>query len=319
LTAHTTTLSARHYALLSVVAAAVTIALKMGAYWVTGSVGMLSDALESIINLVAALFAFWALSMAARPATEKFPYGFSKLEYFSSGLESGLILLAAVGIAWTAWPRLTHPAPLTEVGLGMAFSLVATLINAGTAWVLLRASKRLHSITLKADAHHLLSDVWTSVGVMLAVGLVKLTGWAVLDPLIAILVAFNICATGFHLLRETAHGLLDRSLPEADLLAVAHILDDYRTRHGVVFHALQTRAAGSQKFISLHVLVPGTWPVTQGHDLCHEVETKLQATLPNTHVLTHLEPLEDPRAWADVGEELTPTTQPLSSTASISV
>lgn len=288
-------------------AAVATIGLKMGAYWVTGSVGMLSDALESTINLVAAAFAFWTLSMAARPATEKFPYGFSKLEYFSSGLESGLIVLAAVGIAWTAWPRLAHPAPLSDVGLGMAFSVAATLINAATAWVLLGASRRLHSITLKADAHHLLSDVWTSVGVLVAVALVKLTGWTVLDPLIAILVAINICVTGFHLLKETVNGLLDRSLPEADLLAITCLLDDYRTRHGVVFHAVQTRAAGSQKFISLHVLVPGSWSVTQGHDLCHDVETNLQATLSNTQVLTHLEPLEDPRAWSDVGEVLTQT------------
>lgn len=290
--------SARPYTLLSVAAALATIGLKTLAYKLTGSVGLLSDALESGVNLVAALVAFWALSLAARPADADHHYGYSKAEYFSSGLESALIVVAAAAILLTAGERLLHPEPLGRVDLGLALSLVATAINGGVAWVLLKAGKRLDSITLRADAHHLLSDVWTSIGVVVGVALAKASGWPLLDPLIAMAVAFQIIYTGWRLLRETAAGLLDRALPPEELARVKAVLDSH-TREGVAFHALRTRQAGSRRFVSCHVLVPGSWTVQQGHDFCEEVEARITAELPRCHCFTHLEPIEDPRAWDD--------------------
>lgn len=296
---------ARRYALLSIGAAVCTIALKTAAYRVTGSVGLLSDALESGINLVAAGVAFWALSFAAKPPDEQHPFGHTKAEYFSSGLESALILVAAVSIAIAAWGRLFNPQPLEQLGLGLLLSLVATAINGGVAWVLLQAGKRLRSITLRADAHHLMTDVWTSAGVVLGILLVKLTGWLVLDPLIALLVAINILWAGFRLLRETGSGLLDSAIPTEDRQQIADFLASYEAQ-GIQFHALRTRVAGSRCFVTFHVLVPGAWTVQQGHHLCEELELAILQKLPGTYVMTHLEPLEDPRSWADQGLERSP-------------
>jgi cation diffusion facilitator family transporter len=289
---------ARSYTLLSIAAAILTIALKFGAYWLTDSVGLFSDAMESGINLLAALVAFWALTLAAKPPDEEHMYGYSKAEYFSSGLESALILVAAISIMIAAGGRLLHPLPLEQIGLGLILVLIASAINGGVAWVLLRAGQRLHSITLRADAHHLLTDVWTSAGVVVGIMLVKLTGWLVIDPLIAIAVAFNIIWTGLRLLRETTAGLLDRSLPKEEQQIVLDVLGTYRQK-GIVFHALRSRVAGSRRFVSLHVLVPGSWTVQRGHDLCEAIEEELVRSLPQTHVFTHLEPLEDPVSWRD--------------------
>lgn len=292
------TKSARSYAVLSIGAAILTIALKFGAYRLTSSVGLLSDALESGVNLVAALVAFWALGFAAKPPDTTHAYGHSKAEYFSSGLEGALILVAAASIAVAAWERLFHPAPLEQLGVGLGLSLVATAVNGGIALVLLRAGRRLRSITLRADAHHLLTDVWTSVGVVLGLLLVKLTGWLVLDPIIALLVAVNIVWTGVKLLRETGSGLLDAALPAAEQQIITDILSPYDSR-GIQFHALRTRVAGSRRFVSFHVIVPGEWTVQRGHDLCEEIELAIAKALPDTHVMTHLEPLEDPVSWDD--------------------
>lgn len=292
------TKSARSYAILSIGAAVLTIALKFGAYLLTGSVGLLSDALESGVNLAAALVAFWALSFAAKPPDATHAFGHSKAEYFSSGLEGALILVAAVSIGVTAWERLFHPAPLDGLGLGLGLSLAATAVNGGVAVVLLRAGRRLRSITLRADAHHLLTDVWTSVGVVLGLFLVKLTGWLILDPVIALLVAVNIVWTGIKLLRETGSGLLDSALPLSEQQIVTAILSDYDSQ-GIQFHALRTRVAGSRRFVNFHVLVPGEWTVQRGHDLCEEIELAIAKALPDTHVMTHLEPLEDPTSWDD--------------------
>lgn len=292
------TKSARSYAVLSIGAAILTIALKFGAYRLTSSVGLLSDALESGVNLVAALVAFWALGFAAKPPDTTHAYGHSKAEYFSSGLEGALILVAAASIAVAAWERLFHPAPLEQLGVGLGLSLVATAVNGGIALVLLRAGRRLRSISLRADAHHLLTDVWTSVGVVLGLLLVKLTGWLVLDPIIAILVAVNIVWTGVKLLRETGSGLLDAALPAAEQQIITDILSPYDSR-GIQFHALRTRVAGSRRFVSFHVIVPGEWTVQCGHDLCEEIELAIAKALPDTHVMTHLEPLEDPVSWDD--------------------
>ena len=252
--------SARSYAVLSIGAAIITIALKFGAYKLTGSVGLLSDAFESIVNLVAALAAFWALSYAAKPPDAEHTFGHSKAEYFSSALEGFLILIAAGSIAVAAGQRLLDPQPIEQAGLGLLLALVATAINGGVAWILLRASRRLRSITLRADAHHLLTDVWTSVGVVLGIGLVSVTGWYVLDPIIALLVAANIVWTGITLLRETGSGLLDAAIPAEDQKLIEPILNTYQAQ-GIQFHAMRTRVAGAHRFVSFHVLVPGTWTV----------------------------------------------------------
>lgn len=290
--------SARSYAALSIGAAVLTIALKFGAYVLTDSVGLLSDALESIVNLVAAIAAFWALSYAVKPPDAKHTFGHSKAEYFSSALEGLLVLVAAGSIAVTAGERLFHPQPLQQVGLGLGLSFIATALNGGVAWILLKASRKHRSITLRADAYHLLTDVWTSVGVVLGIGLVSVTGWLILDPIVALLVAVNIVWTGFQLLRETGSGLLDAAIPEDDQKAIALIMSEYETR-GIHFHAMRTRVAGARHFVSFHVLVPGAWTVQQGHDVCEAMEQAIASALPGTDVQTHLEPLEDPVSWDD--------------------
>lgn len=288
--------SARPYTILSIAAAIATIALKFGAYLLTDSVGLLSDAMESGVNLLAACVAFWALSLAAKPPDAEHPFGHGKAEYFSSGLESAFILIAALSIAITASGRLLDPQPLAKVELGLMLSFLATAINGGVAWILLRAGKRLNSITLRADAHHLFTDVWTSVGVILAIILVKVTGWLILDPLIAMGVALNIIWIGIKLLRETLSGLMDQAIPKADIDGIIEIFSRHEDKN-IRFHLLRTRIAGAQRFISFHVLVPGNWTVQAGHDLCESLEKAIADILPNSQVTTHLEPLEDPRSW----------------------
>jgi cation diffusion facilitator family transporter len=290
--------SARSYTVLSIGAAVLTIALKFGAYLLTNSVGLLSDALESGVNLVTALVAFWALTYAAKPADESYAFGRSKAEYFSSGVEGTLILVAAMSIAFAAWVRLLNPQPIEQLSVGLGLSLVATAVNGGVAFVLLRAGRRLRSVTLRADAHHLLTDVWTSAGVLLGVFLVKLTGWLVLDAIVAFLVAANIVWVGLRLLRETGAGLLDAALPEEEQRIITDIFTPYQEQD-IQFHAVRTRIAGTRQFVSFHVLVPGQWTVQQGHILCEEIELKIIQALPGTSVFTHLEPLEDPTSWED--------------------
>ncbi len=290
--------STRFYAVLSIAAAVVTIGLKFGAYFLTGSVGLFSDAAESVVNLVAAVTALWALTLAARPPDEEHTFGHNKAEYFSSGLESALILISAGWIAATAVPRLFDPQPLQNVGVGIAVTLVAAAINGGVALSLMRAGRRLRSITLEADARHLLTDVWTSAGVVVGIVLVGLTGWLVLDPLIALLVAANIVSTGVRLLRDTGKGLLDRALPAEDQAKISKILSRYEERD-IRFHAVRTRSAGQRRFVSMHVLVPGGWTVKRGHDLAEEIENDIARDLPQSTFFTHVEPAEDPSSFAD--------------------
>jgi cation diffusion facilitator family transporter len=290
--------SARSYIFLSIGAAVVTIVLKMGAYYLTNSVGLLSDAIESFINLLAALMALWMLTVAARPPDEEHAYGHFKAEYFSSGVESVLIILAAAGIAVAASGRLFNPQPLENVGLGLGVSLAATAINGGVALVLLRAGRRLRSISLRADADHLFTDVWTSLGVLAGVLLVQLTGWLALDPVIAFLVAANIVWTGIRLLSDTAHGLLDTALSPGDQTLIEGVLSRYRDQ-GIQFHALRTRVSGQHRFVSLHVLMPGDWTVQHGHNLCEQIEADIINALPRTTVFTHAEPVEDPISQED--------------------
>jgi cation diffusion facilitator family transporter len=296
--------SPRFYAALSIAAAVVTIALKMAAWRLTGSVGLLSDAAESVVNLAAALIALWALTVAARPPDDAHAFGYSKAEYFSSGAEGFLILAAAVGIAIAAWERWQAPQPLTAVGIGVAVSAIATIVNGAVAAVLLRAGGRLRSITLRADGHHLLTDVWTSIGVLVGIGLVALTGWLRLDPILAVLVAANVVWTGWKLVRETGSGLLDTSLPEEERRVVTAALIPFQ-EDGILFHAIRTRVAGARRFISMHVLVPGSWTIQRGHDLCEEIEASVCRALPQSNVSTHLEPREDPVSWDDRGLDRT--------------
>ena len=287
------------YAALSVVAALLTIALKYGAYHLTGSVGLLSDALESVVNLVAAVVALFALSVAARPADEDHAYGHTKAEYFSSGFEGALILIASASIVVAAYQRLIAPRPIDAPALGLAITAVATLVNLGVARVLLRAGRKHQSITLEADAHHLIADVWTSVGVVLGVSAAALTGWHRLDPVVALLVAVNVMRLGVSLMRRSMLGLLDTGLP-GDIRGKIMAILEARSAEGVRYHALRTRQAGARRFISFHILVPGQWSVQRGHDLLEEIEEQVRAAVPNSSVDTHLEPIEDPVSWADL-------------------
>jgi cation diffusion facilitator family transporter len=290
--------SPRFYAAVSLVAALVTITLKLGAWRLTGSVGLLSDAAESVVNLVAALIALWALTVAAKPPDEAHAYGYTKAEYFASGAEGFLILAAAVMIVVQAVGRWRNPQPIAAVGLGIAVSAAATAINAAVAVALIRAGRRLSSITLRADGRHLLTDVWTSAGVIAGIALVSWTGWLRLDPLIAAAVAINIVWTGWKLVRETGLGLLDRALPEPERQQITEALIPFQ-EEGILFHAIRSRVAGARRFVSMHVLVPGGWTIQRGHDLCEEIEAAVRKTLPNSSVFTHLEPREDPVSWDD--------------------
>ena len=291
--------SLRRYAWLSVAAAIATIGLKALAYAVTGSVGLLSDALESLVNLAGALMALWMLSLAARPPDANHAYGHGKAEYFSSGVEGGLILIAAISIGIAAVDRLLHPRPLEQVGLGLGVSVVASAINLGVSLVLMRAAKQYDSITLRANAHHLMTDVWTSAGVLLGVGLVVVTGWLWLDPLVALAVAANIVWTGTKIVHDSVQGLMDVALPQEEQEKIQSVLGRYVSEE-VHYHALRTRQAGPRRFVSVHILVPGAWSVMQGHDLVERIEADLRAALPMLSVLTHLEPLEDPAAHDDL-------------------
>lgn len=293
--------SLKKFIYLSIVAAVMTISLKGMAFQLTDSVGLLSDALESCVNLIAALIALVVLHIAEKPADAEHAFGHSKAEYFSSAIEGGLIVIAACSIVWSAYPRLLNPQPLENMGVGLLISLAASLINLGVAWVLLKEGKKSHSITLSADGKHLMTDVWTSIGVVMAIGLVKLTGWLILDPIIAMLVALNIIWTGYRLMQQSARGLIDTAIPAEERQEVELIFDQYR-KTGIEFHSLMTRQAGQRKFISVHILVPGEWTVQQGHDLLEVVEKEIRDHFPiPVTVFTHLEPVEDPVSHNDIG------------------
>lgn len=291
--------SLTRFAWLSIAAAIATIALKAVAYRVTGSVGLLSDALESFVNLAGALMALAMLNVAARPADEDHPYGHGKAEYFSAGVEGALILIAAASIAVAAVQRLLHPRPLEAIGLGLAISLLASLINLGVALVLLQAARAHRSATLQANAHHLLTDVWTSVGVVVGVGAVTLTGWQWLDPVVALAVAANIVWTGTRIVRGSVSGLMDAALPPGEIATLRALLQPY-VEQGVEYHAMRTRQSGARRFVSLHVLVPPEWSVQRGHELLERIEADIRRALPPITVFTHLEPIGDAAAMNDL-------------------
>jgi cation diffusion facilitator family transporter len=291
--------SLTRYAWLTIAAAVFTMGLKAAAYFVTGSVGLLSDALESVVNLVGGVMALAMLTVAARPPDDDHVYGHSKAEYFSAVVEGSLIIVAAGSIALAAVQRLLQPQTLESVGLGLGISMGAATVNLAVALVLLRAAKRNDSITLRASAHHLLADVWTSLGVLVGVGAAVATGWLVLDPLVALLVAANIVWTGYRILRDSVSGLMDEALPARELASLRTVLDQYLPL-GIQYHALRTRRAGPRRFCSVHVLVPGDWTVQRGHQLLEQLEEELRAAVPNISVFTHLESLDDPASWADM-------------------
>jgi cation diffusion facilitator family transporter len=289
------------FAWLSIAAAIATISLKTCAWYVTGSVGLLSDALESIVNLAAAVLALYMLRLAAAPPDEDYPYGLSKAEYLSAGSEGALIVLAAGGILFTAIPRLLAPEPLDAPLLGLGISFVASLINLGAALVLMRAGKRYESITLEADGKHLMTDVWTSAGVIVGVALVYVTGWLHLDPLVALAVALHIIWTGAGLVRRSVAGLLDAAIGQEDKNEVTRIFNEYTRRYAVKFHAFRTRRAGVRRFISFHLLVPDEWSVARAHQLSEEIEERIRSLVPNAGVLVHIEPISDPASYDDEG------------------
>jgi cation diffusion facilitator family transporter len=287
------------YAWLSIVAAVATIALKGTAYFATGSVGLLSDALESLINLIAAVVALWVLKVASQPPDELRRFGYGKVEYFSSGIEGSLIILAAVSIAYAAAIRIIHPAPLEQIGLGLIISSIATGINLFVARILLKVGKKRHSIVLEADGQHLMTDVWTSIGVVIGVGAVTLTGWLRLDPIVAILVAVNILWSGWKLIKRSIEGLIDTSIPKEMHDKIVAVLDSFAQAENVHYHALRTRQSGSHHFVTVHVLVPGDWSVQKGHDLLEEIEDRIREQIPIVSLMTHLEPIEDPVSYED--------------------
>jgi cation diffusion facilitator family transporter len=287
------------FAWLSIAAAVATMGLKAAAFLLTGSVGLLSDALESGVNLAGAVMALAMLTIAARPEDEEHAYGHTKAEYFASGVEGTLILGAAATIIYETASRFRVPHPLEKLGGGLAVSVVASLINLGVALVLRRAGIRNRSITLAANAQHLLTDVWTSAGVLAGVGAVALTGWGWLDSVVALVVAVNIVWTGGRIVRESVLGLMDTALPTGEMEALRRVLDGYAAG-GVEYHALRTRQSGARRFVSVHVVVPGDWTVHHGHQLLERIEADVRGVLPSANVLTHLESLDDPASWEDI-------------------
>jgi cation diffusion facilitator family transporter len=288
------------FAWLSIGAAVATIVLKGGAYLLTGSVGLFSDAIESLVNLAGASMALVMLTIAARPADESHVYGHSKAEYFSSITEGLLILIAAIGIISAAIDRLLHPRDLEQLDLGLAVSIAASIINFVVAHILLNQGRKSISIALEADAQHLMTDVWTSVGVIGGVAIAGFTGWIILDPLVAIAVALNIVWTGVRLVRRSVAGLMDTALPTHEQNTIENVMKKYRDT-GVNFHALRTRQAAARRFISVHILVPGDWTVHEAHLVAEDFESEVSKVLggPVT-VFTHLEPVNEELSMQDI-------------------
>ncbi len=283
---------------LSILAALATMGLKGAAWLSTGSVGLLSDAAESLVNLVAAVLAFLALIYAARPVDLDHTYGHEKIEFFSSGVEGGLIFIAALTICWSAIHRLLHGGDIQQLDIGLVLALVAGAINFAVARLLLRAGRRYHSIVLEADGQHLMTDVWTSAGILVGLGLVKLTGAGWIDPVAALLMAASIMFTGWKLVSRSFNGLMDRALPDAEVARLREVIGA-QLDPGMTFHALRTRRAGSRKFADFHLLVPGEMSVARAHDLADRIEEALAAALDNLEVQIHIEPIEASSAWQD--------------------
>jgi cation diffusion facilitator family transporter len=298
--------SLRKYVYISIFAAIATISIKFAAYLITNSVGLLSDAMESCVNLVAAVVALIMLNLAEKPPDKKHEFGHNKAEYFSSAIEGGLIVLAAFSIIWSAVPRILHPQPLENLGAGLLVAVCASLINLAVSNILVKNGKKYNSITLEADGKHLMTDVITSGGVLLGIALVKLTGWLALDAIVAIGVAINIIRTGYLLMRRSAFGLLDTAFPENETDKIIQILDKYKQQN-IGFHSLMTRQSGQRKFISFQLQMPGKWNISQGHKIAENIEKDIRALFPDaqTTVFTHLEPADDPISMLDINIDRT--------------
>jgi cation diffusion facilitator family transporter len=293
--------SLKKFIYLSIAAAAATIVLKFLAWYLTDSIGLLSDALESGVNLVAAVIALVMLSIAERPADEEHAFGHGKAEYFSSAIEGGMIVLAAFSIIWSAVPRIVRPQPVENIGIGLFIAAGASGINLVVSQILLKNGRKNNSITLEADGKHLMTDVWTSAGVFVGIGLVSLTGWLVLDGIVALGVALNILFAGYHLIRRSAMGLLDAGISEGDLSRITKALESLRSQN-LDYHSLLTRQAGQRKFIELHILVPGQWTIQEGHNTAEKIEKDIRDLFDSpVTVITHLEPIEDPVSMQDIG------------------
>lgn len=288
------------FAWLAIAAAIATISLKTVAYLVTGSVGLLSDALESVINLVAAVFALWMLTVAARPADEDHPYGHTKAEYFSGAIEGSLIGMAALSIAWAAFGRLMSPQPIDSFAEGIAYSVIASVINLVVGQILIYQGKKNRSVTLDADGKHLMADVYTSAGVIIAIIAIYVTGWYILDPIIAFIVAAHILWSGYGVVKHATMGLMDSAIEPGELSEVVRILDEYKAKLPIDYHALRTRRSGVRTFVNVHVLMPDEWTIIQGHDLAHEIEAEIAASVPGAVVFTHIEPINDPKSMDDI-------------------
>ncbi len=286
------------YAWLSVVTAVFTIGIKYTAYLLTGSVGLFSDALEGIVNLVAALVVLTTLKIVEQPPDEIHQYGHDKAEYLSSGIEGTLIVIASLSILFTSAQRLLNPEPLAQVGLGLILALVASAINFFVGQLLIRTGKTHDSISIEADGKHLMSDVWTSVGVVIGVTIASLTGWEWLDPLVAIIVGLIIGWEGILIFHRSSQGLMDTAIDPEERIMIETILNTH-CQNGIEWHALRTRQSGSRRFVSVHILVPGDWTVQQGHDLLENIETDIRSQINHCSVFTHVEPIEDPRAFVD--------------------
>ena len=288
------------FAWLSIFAAVITIGLKTGAYQLTDSVGLLSDALESVINLAAAIIALIMLTLAAKPPDEDHAFGHDKAEYFAGGIEGTLILIAALTIGWTSLNRFFHPQPIEQIGIGLIITTAATVINLIVGQILVRAGRKYRTITLEADGKHLMTDVWTSIGVIAGIWAVGATGWLFLDPLVALFVAANITRTGFQLTRRAALGLMDTSVSGEKQEKIRKVLDYYAAEKEIEYHALRTRRAATRSFISVHILVPGDWTVHKGHQMLEEIESEIRREVEGSIIFTHLESLDDPASWYDV-------------------
>jgi cation diffusion facilitator family transporter len=293
--------SLKKFLYLAIAAAVATITLKLIAWQLTGSVGLFSDALESFVNLVAAVVALMMITLAEKPADEEHAFGHNKAEYFSSAIEGGLIVLAAFSIIWSAIPRLIHPQPLENVGIGLLVSVGASGINLVVGLILIKNGRKKHSITLEADGKHLMTDVYTSVGVLIGIAIVKLTGWLVLDAVVAIGVALNIIWAGYQLMRRSAMGLLDTGIQGSERSKIIQALDELK-KQNIEYHSLMTRQAGQRKFVALHVLMPGQWTIQEGHDKLEQIEQQIRDLFDSpVTVFTHLEPVEDPLSMNDIG------------------
>lgn len=291
------------YLKLSIAVAVATIALKTGAWWLTDSVSLLSDAMESLVNLAGAMFALMMVTVAQAPPDADHPYGHHKAEYFSSGFEGVLILVAALGIIWAAVQRLLHPQPLEALGWGLALSVLSSAMNGALAWAMLRKAREHRSMALEADARHLFTDVWTSAGVVLGLGAVQATGWLLLDPLIAIGVALNIVREGVHLIRRSADGLMDRALEPEVRNDITRILDGF-AHHTIRFDHLVTRRAGQRRYVDLHMHMPADWSLGRAAAVRSAVEQALMAAVPGLRATIQLLPMDVEAHFDDARDPL---------------